>query len=101
MWLNSQMPSTDNEHAKTVALQALSHILSEKRLCETFLDTVGLSPADLHTRVEDKELLAGVLDFLLSDETALLEFCNATGLAPTDPAHARAHLPGGATPHWT
>jgi hypothetical protein len=36
-----------------------------------------------------------VLDFLFADETLLLAFCRAEGLAPQAVIRARADLPGG------
>ena len=92
---------TENESAKIVALQALTHILSEPRLRDGFLGEAGLTPADLEARIDDPDLLAGVLDFLLSNEAELMRFCEAADLDPMAPGKARAGLPGGALPHWT
>jgi hypothetical protein len=46
-------------------------------------------------------MLAGVMDFLLSDEAVLTDFCAAHDIDPEHPARARQNLPGGDLPHWT
>jgi len=61
----------------------------------------GAAPNDIVERAGDGEMLAGVLDFLLSDEAVLTDFCTAHDIDPEHPAAARQNLPGGALPHWT
>jgi hypothetical protein len=55
----------------------------------------------MRARAGDPEFLGFVLDFLLSDEAALLDFARETEIPPDRPLRARAALPGGALPHWT
>ena len=59
-----------------------------------FLGTTGMDPAELRACIEDPAVLAGVLDYLLSDEALLLRFCQEAGVRPEEPARARARLPG-------
>lgn len=54
----------------------------------------GLSPSNVKTGANRPEFLAGVLDYLLSDEKLLLEFIGSHGLEPEVPAIARRLLPG-------
>ena len=42
-----------------------------------------------------------MLDFLLGADAMVLDFAADAGLAPQDPARARAALPGGDLPNWT
>ena len=44
--------------------------------------------------VEDTTVLAGVLDYILGDESLVLEFAEYAGIAPDAPARARSALPG-------
>ena len=44
----------------------------------------------------EPELLAGVLDHVLGDESLLFLFCEAAGLDPAAPRAARRGLPGAA-----
>ncbi len=89
------------EQAEMVAIQALGHIAADDELLFAFLDITGLSPADLRARGGDREILGGVLDFILMDEARLLAFCEASGLKPEIPGRARKRLPGGEEVHWT
>ena len=61
----------------------------------------GTGAAEVWARAADPEMLGSVLDFLLADEAALLQFCAEAGLPPETPMQARAALPGGDVPFWT
>ena len=89
------------EFAETVALRALGWIASDAARFSALLDASGLDAAGLRARATDAEVLAAVLDFLLSDETAVLAFAAESGVAPEATLRARAALPGGDLPHWT
>jgi Protein of unknown function (DUF3572) len=89
------------ETAQTIALQALSHIAADEDLLGGFMAHTGLAIEELKPLAADPAFLGGVLDFLLSDETGLLAFCEATDTAPDLPKLARQSLPGGEEVHWT
>lgn len=89
------------ERAIEVAEKGLIWLAGEPDAMGAFLAASGLAPSDLRARVEDPEFLGFVLDFLLGDEGMLLAFCAEAGVAPVDPARARAALPGGDVPDWT
>ncbi|MFZ1992042.1 MAG: DUF3572 family protein, partial [Alphaproteobacteria bacterium] len=44
--------------------------------------------------LSDPHVLAGILDFVLSDERLVVGFCEASGCAPEAPIRARRALPG-------
>lgn len=92
---------TDQNRAEAVALLALGYIIAETHLRESFLTASGLEPSGLAQLAADRGFLAGVLEFLLADEAALLAFCEACHIKPAEPAMARALLPGGSAPEWT
>jgi hypothetical protein len=46
------------------------------------------------------ELLAGVMDFMLSYEELLTQFCEDNGMNPEEPVQFRRFLPGGYAPEW-
>ena len=87
--------------AETLALEALAWIAGEGGLIERFVADTGVSPAELLSRAADPAFLGGVLDFLLSEDARVLDFAAFAGVAPDDPARARALLPGGRQVHWT
>lgn len=87
--------------AETVALRALGWIAARDELSGALLGASGLSAEELRGRATDPEFLGFVLDFLLADEAALVDFAEDANLAPDAPMRARAALPGGDVPHWT
>jgi hypothetical protein len=89
------------ESAETLAAEALGWIAGQDDLLDVFLGATGASVTDLRAQAADPVFLASVLDFLLMDDAWVTGFCRATGRAFTDPASARAALPGGETVHWT
>jgi hypothetical protein len=89
------------ESAELLGLQALGWIAGQPDLAGRFVSTAGASADEMRARAADPEFLGFVLDFLLSDEEALLAFSREAGIPPDRPLRARAALPGGALPHWT
>ena len=92
---------TNAEQSETLALRVLAWIAERDELAGAFLGASGASAEELLTRAGDPEFLGFVLDFLLSDEQALLAFCDEAEVHPEAPMRARAALPGGDLPHWT
>ncbi len=87
--------------AEALALRALVWMAGDADLIGRFLAMTGAGPADLRARAGEPEFLGFVLDFLLSDEAALIAFAAAEQIRPDLPMRARAALPGGALPNWT
>jgi hypothetical protein len=87
--------------AETLAAEALAWIAGQEDLLGVFLGATGASVGDLRQQAGAPEFLASVLDFLLMDDAWVMGFCHATGRAFTEPAAARAALPGGQAVHWT
>lgn len=87
--------------AEDLAVQALAWIAADSSVAGRFLATAGAAPGDLRDRAADPEFLGFVLDYLLSDEPALVAFAAHAGLGPEAPMRARAALPGGDLPNWT
>jgi hypothetical protein len=89
------------ESAELLGIAALGWIAGRPELAGQFLAAAGASAEDMRARAADPEFLGFVLDFLLSEEAALLDFAREAGMPPDRPLRARAALPGGALPHWT
>jgi len=87
--------------AEALAVQALVWMAGDADLVGRFLAATGAGPADLRARAADPEFLGFVLDFLLSDEAALVAFAAVERIRPEQPMRARAALPGGELPNWT
>lgn len=99
--LSVDLQPLPREQAEHLAVAALGWIAGQPDLAGAFLGATGASADDLRARAGDPDFLGFVLDFLLADEPALLDFCKDEGLTPDRPMRARAALPGGDLPHWT
>src|SRR5690242_9211669 len=82
------------ETAETLAIDALGYIAAEPETLGRFLAASGLGPATLRRAASDPHFLAGVLDFMLSDETLLLAFAGHAGIEPETIARARRAFGG-------
>lgn len=87
--------------AESVALQALGFLASHENLLSVFMGATGIGQADLVANAGDPDMLAAVLDFVMTDDARVLSCARHLGIAPGDIARARAGLPGGDAPSWT
>lgn len=87
--------------AETLALKAVSWLVSDEELLPVFLGATGASELDLRSRITDDEFLGSVLDFIMMDDAWVVAFCRAEGLTFESPMIARQLLPGGAQVNWT
>ena len=78
------------ETAETIAFKALASLAATPESLKNFLDSSGLDAATIRARAADPEFLAGVLDFLLRDETLLISFCESESLDARQ-IHLAAH----------
>ena len=70
------------ESAEILALQALGWLASDEDRLSRFLALSGLDPAALRDMADNRDTARAVLDFLLSDEALLLDFCEVAQIAP-------------------
>ena len=80
--------------AQTLALRAVAHIAAEPDTLDRFMALTGLAPDILRHRIAEPTVLAGVLDYMLADESLLIGFCAAENIAPASVPAARRALPG-------
>ena len=83
------------EEAQVIALKALAFLASDGDRLGTFLAACGLGPAELKSGARNSQFLAGVMDYLLGDESLLLAFAENSEVDPRAIASARRFLPGG------
>jgi len=81
--------------AETIALNVLNFLTSNETRLERFMTLSGLDPAALKDNAGDPVFLAGILDYLLQDETLVYMFAEEYNLSPALPATACRALAGG------
>ena len=91
----------NTDRAETIALQALAFLAGDEQALDGFLRLTGMGLPDIRAAAGNPDMLAGVLDYLLQDESMLLAFCETAAIKPDEPGRARAYLPGGDIPHYT
>jgi hypothetical protein len=84
----------NREAAQALSLEALAFLAADENRLGALLAQCGWSLPELRAGAADPLVLAGVMDFLLGNETWLLEFCAETGCKPEMPMRARRLLPG-------
>ena len=89
------------ERAQILSLQALAWLGGDEDMLVAFLQATGADTGELRARATEPVFQIAVLDFLMTNDAWVIAFCDAHAFAYTDPAAARAALPGGAIPHWT
>jgi Protein of unknown function (DUF3572) len=87
-------PHLDIDRATTLALEALAFLAADSDAFGRFANLTGLDPTSARARAGEPEFLASVLDFLLSDEALLLDFC-ADGSTDPHRVHLARHALGG------
>lgn len=80
--------------AKLMGLQALGFVASEADRLHRFLDLTGLDVAELRGFANEPATLAGVIEFLMQDESLMLSFAANHRLAPEDVSAAYRLLSG-------
>lgn len=84
--------SLNRDDAEALAIDALGFLAADETRLVPFLGVTGLSLADIRQQAGSLEFLAGVLDFLMSDDSLLLVFASHKGLDPNLIAAARHAL---------
>ncbi len=91
----------NRDHAESIALLALQFLAGDTALMAQFFGATGMAPDDLRQASSSAEFQAGLLDFFLHDEPALLAFAASCDLAPEKVRNARfALVPPGESETW-
>ncbi|NJM36068.1 MAG: DUF3572 domain-containing protein [Rhodomicrobium sp.] len=87
--------SFNRGEAESLAIDALAFIASEETLLARFVAATGYDLAGIRAEAGSPYFLAGVLDFLLGDESLLLVFAGHGGTDPASIGAARRALLSG------
>jgi hypothetical protein len=85
----------NHDDAERLAIKALGFLACDEMRLAQFLQATGYTLAAIRTEAASPEFLAGILDFLLSDESLLLVFASHHGVDPTLIARAKDLLAEG------
>ncbi|MEI9932371.1 MAG: DUF3572 domain-containing protein [Rhizomicrobium sp.] len=80
--------------AATVALKGLAWLVNSGDTLDRFLELSGLDRTALRTRADEPEFLVSLLDFLLTNEALLVDFCGDTSIDARTVHMARHVLSG-------
>lgn len=87
-------PKLTPADAETLALRVLTFLAADGERLGRFLSLTGIGPAELRRNAGDSAMLAGVLEYLLQDETLLLVFASQAGVQPEAIPAAHSALVG-------
>jgi len=80
------------EYAQIIGLKGLAFLAEDAEIFGGFLQLTGMSAEDIHLHASETSTIIGILDYLLSDESLLLNFCSQANIAPELPRTARMVL---------
>lgn len=80
--------------AQAIGIKAITFLAGNEDDLLRFVGQSGLDPADLRARAGEPDVLAAVLEYLLSGDALLVAFCDAEGLKPADVHRAHHQLCG-------
>lgn len=84
----------NQELADIIALKAVTYLLSDEKRISWLLGETGLDTTALKQSPDNPEILAGILDFLLSHEDILVDFCDTNEIDSTSLQRIRHLYPG-------
>ncbi|MEM9044876.1 MAG: DUF3572 domain-containing protein [Pseudomonadota bacterium] len=87
--------------AEALAAKVLGWLAEDADRIGRFAGMAGADPSDFRNLAAEPEFLGFVIDFILTDETLLIDCCTDLRVPPDHPMRARAALPGGDLPNWT
>jgi len=82
------------EQAEGLAIQALTFIAGDGERLGRFLAVTGIGPAEIRSAAREPGFLAGVLDYMASDDRLIAAFAGENNLDPADIDKARVVLAG-------
>lgn len=80
-----------------IALKGIEFFAQNPEALAGFFAHTGSGPSDLKANISNPLFLASILDYMMMDESVLLEFAQTMDLRPQDIVKARLMLPGADT----
>ena len=79
---------------ESLAVEAFAFIAGDPELASRFMSLSGLDPSSLRAAAKDPHFLAGVLDYVMTDERLIFDLAAATGHRPESIVAACRSLKG-------
>lgn len=89
-----QVPQLTRDRAEALAIQALTFIAGDAERLGRFLAVTGIGPAEIRKAAGEPGFLAGVLEYMTSDDRLIGAFADETGINAADVDKARDTLAG-------
>jgi hypothetical protein len=83
--------------AEAIAVQALTFIAEDPERLGRFLAETGIGPQAIRAAAQEPGFLAGVLGYIVGDESLLIAFASVAGVNPPEVVRAHTALSG---PAW-
>jgi hypothetical protein len=83
-----------NDATETLSIKALTFIAEREDLLDNFVLTSGTALQDLYETADQPETWAAILDYVLSADEILIDFCEFSKYHVQDVWRARGYLPG-------
>jgi hypothetical protein len=80
------------DEAQTIALGAFTALSSHGGRLARFMNISGLTPESIRSAAGEPDFLAGILDYVASDESLLLELAREMDMKPEQIMEARSAL---------
>jgi hypothetical protein len=90
-----QGPAPTREQAEGLAIQALTFIAGDPERLGRFLAVTGIGPGEIRAVAHEPGFLAGVLEYMASDDRLISAFAAENNLDPADLDRSRMTLAGG------
>ena len=90
-----QDPALTRERAEGLAIWALAFIAGDGERLGRFLAVTGIGPAEIRAAAREPGFLAGVLEYMASDDRLITAFAAENNLNPSDIDRSRVALAGG------
>src|SRR6187455_2056044 len=94
-WPVKQGARFARKEAEALAIQALTFIAGDGERLGRFLAVTGIGPGEIRAAARETGFLAGVLEYMASDERLIAAFAAENSLNPSDIDRSRAALAGG------
>jgi len=89
-----QGPAATREQAEGLAIQALTFIAGDPERLGRFLAITGIGPGEIRGAAREPGFLAGVLEYMASDDRLISAFAAENNLDPSDVDRSRTALAG-------